>query len=73
MAAILKNEYSFSCILISFAERCTSPFQAPCRTSFKVALILWGQLINDIDIGFMERVNINVDVKVRIRNTGDII
>ena len=58
----------------SFIERMQGEFKVDCIDISKYALAKWrSELENTIDEGFIEKVNINVDVKVHIRNTGDLL
>ncbi|MEQ8200563.1 MAG: Ger(x)C family spore germination protein [Syntrophomonadaceae bacterium] len=57
----------------AFIERMQGEFKVDCIDINKYALAKWrNELKDSIDGGFIEKVKINVDVKVNIRNTGDL-
>ena len=57
----------------TFIERMQGEFKGDCIDISKYALAKWRYELEDtVDEGFIEKVNINVDVKVHIRLTGDL-
>ena len=58
----------------TFIERMQGEFKVDCIDISKYALAKWRPELEDtVDEGFIEKVNINVDVKVHIKNTGDLL